>query len=215
MGLIEAVCVVHEVRPDDGTVGRTAIDKRPVTTPTRVGPVGLVGDTQCDTRHHGGQHQAVYAYAQEDAARWAGELGRAVAPGSFGENLRVSGIDVSGAVIGERWRAGGSDGVLLEVTTARIPCVTFQGFVGEPRWVKRFTERGAPGAYLRVLRDGVLGSGDPVEVEDRPEHGVTVRDTMHRLTAETAGRLLAAADSGAVDLHPVLRTTAEAVLARG
>jgi MOSC domain-containing protein YiiM len=215
MGLIEAVCVVHEVRPDEGTVGRTAIDKRPSSGPVEVGPAGLLGDTQCDTRHHGGRDQAVYAYAEQDAAWWADQLGRGLSPGSFGENLRVAGIDVSGAVIGERWRIGGPDGVLLEVTAARIPCATFQRFLGEPRWVKRFTEHGAPGSYLRVLRDGVLAAGDPVDVEHRPEHGVTVRDTMHRLTSDTAGRLLEAGRSGAVDLHPVLRQTAEAVLARG
>jgi MOSC domain-containing protein YiiM len=95
----------------------------------------------------------------------------------FGENLTTEGLDITGAVIGERWRVGGS-GLELEVTAPRIPCSTFQGRMGEPHWVKRFTERGAPGAYLRVVRAGDAGAGDAIEVVHRPDHGVTVGDVF-------------------------------------
>lgn len=66
-----AVCVVHAELEVPGRVGRTAIDKRPVPGRVRVGTLGLAGDHVCDTAHHGGTHQAVYAYAEEDARRWA------------------------------------------------------------------------------------------------------------------------------------------------
>jgi MOSC domain-containing protein YiiM len=212
---IEAVCVVHELLPDDSSVGTTAIDKRPVQEAVDLGVLGLTGDRQMDVRHHGGPDQAVYAYAAEDADWWADQLQREIAPGGFGENLRTHGVDVSGAVIGERWRVGRPDGPLLEVTAPRIPCSTFARFVDEPRWVKRFTEHGAPGAYLRVLTGGTVRAGDALTVEHVPEHGVTVRDSFHRLTADTAARLLAAADAeGGLDLHASLRDTARAVLAR-
>jgi len=49
------------------------------------------GDSILDTAHHGGPDKAAYAYAREDAAWWASELGRDVPPGSFGENLSTSG----------------------------------------------------------------------------------------------------------------------------
>jgi MOSC domain-containing protein YiiM len=189
-GLVAAVNVVHALIPDvRGALEQTAIDKRPVTGRTRVGPLGVEGDQQFDTRHHGGAEMAVYAYAREDAQWWATELGYDIPPGRFGENLSTTGLAVTDAVLGERWAVGG-DGLVLEVTLPRIPCATFQGFMGEPHWVRRFTERGAPGTYLSVTSPGTVAAGDPIEVVHRPAHGVTVgeafaiRDTdAHRLRA--------------------------------
>jgi MOSC domain-containing protein YiiM len=124
-----------------------------------------------------------------------------LANGAFGENLTTEGIDVSGARIGERWRIGPE--VVLEVTSARIPCGTFQGHMGEQRWVKRFTQKGAPGAYLRVIQPGEIRTGDPVEIVHRPDHDVTVALAFRAMTTERPlqPRLLAAGEA----LHPELR----------
>ena len=178
-----AVNVVHALIPDHrGDLDRTAIDKRPVDGRVTVSApaeseVGLAGDQIYDRKHHGGPDQAVYAYAVEDQRWWAAELGRDIAPGSFGENLTTYGLDVTGALIGERWQVG-DDGLVLEVTCPRIPCKTFHGWMDEPHWVKRFTEHGAPGAYLRVVSPGTVGAGDRVSVLSRPDHGVTIGDTF-------------------------------------
>jgi MOSC domain-containing protein YiiM len=205
-GTVTAICVVHQLLPDPGQdPDVTAIDKRPVDGRVDVGPLGLVGDTQCDRRNHGGRDQAVYAYADVDAQRWADELGRGIPPGLFGENLRTGGVDVSGAVIGERWRIGGEGGVVVEVTGHRTPCMTFQTRMGVEHWIRRFTERRAPGAYLRVLTPGSIGSGDAVTVLHRPGHGVTVADTCGVPDPQLMGRLLAAADAGELDLAPAMR----------
>lgn len=179
-------------------VGVTGIDKRPVDGPVEVrapgpelGRSGLVGDHVCDYRHHGGDDQAVYAYAREDLDAWEQELGRPLAGGAFGENLTTAGLDVTGALVGERWRIGDA---LLEVCSVRIPCRTFAGWLQERAWVKRFTDRGICGAYLRVLEPGSVRAGDRVAVEDRPDHGVTVGLTFRALTVEPEllPRLLAA-----------------------
>lgn len=174
----------------DQPEGVTGIDKRPVAGPVRIaapgprgtGGSGLAGDSVCHLRHHGGDDQAVYAVAREDLDGWERELDRTLANGSFGENLTTAGLDVSGALIGERWRIG-SD-VVLEVTCGRIPCRTFQGHLGERGWVKRFTERGAPGAYLRVIEPGEVRAGDAVEVIHRPDHSVTVELQFRAVTTE-------------------------------
>lgn len=174
IGEVLAVCRVHQLLPDAGTVGVTAIDKRPVDGRVRAGRFGLYADVQADRANHGGQDQAVYAYAAEDAEFWEPQLGREVTPGLFGENLRTRGVEVSGAIIGERWRIGSA---LLEVTQPRTPCATFARRLGSPeRWVRRFTEANRTGAYLRVVEPGELGAGDTVEVVSRPSHGVSVRD---------------------------------------
>ena len=174
-GTLLAVCRVHALVPVPGHLGISAIDKRPVEASVRVHRLGLRGDVQVSRRHHGGPDKAVYAYAQESAAWWADELDREVVPGLFGENLRTQGVDVDGAVVGERWQVGAAgSGPLLEVTMPRTPCGTFTHRMDEPDWHRRFAASGRPGAYLRVLRTGSLRVGDAVEVVHRPAHGVTV-----------------------------------------
>lgn len=175
-----AVCVVHALRTDSGPVGVTAIDKRAVRGPVRIGRFGLRGDVQADRAYHGGEDQAVYAYGQDDAEHWARELGRDLPAGWFGENLRVGGLDPNAARIGERWRVGAD--VLLEVTAPRTPCATFARWVGgedERGWVRRFRDAGRVGAYLRVVQRGSVQAGDPVVVEQEAGAGApTVRDVL-------------------------------------
>ncbi|MGB6456273.1 MAG: MOSC domain-containing protein [Streptosporangiaceae bacterium] len=159
-----------------GRQTRSAIDKRPAGCPVEVGPLGLDGDTVADKVNHGGLDQAVYAYGREDLDWWTERLGRELPNGMFGENLTTAGIDVSGALIGETWRAGR---VVLQVTAPRIPCSTFKAWLGEePQWVKRFAAAGRPGAYLRVLTPGTVAAGDDLEVVNRPGVAVTVAESM-------------------------------------
>ncbi|MEN5072542.1 MOSC domain-containing protein [Isoptericola cucumis] len=201
-GQLLAVCRVHRLLPDAGSVGVTAIDKRPVDGQVRVRPLGLYADVQADRENHGGHDQAVYAYSQEDADHWAAELGYEVVPGLFGENLRTRGLEVSRAVIGQRWRVGSA---LLEVSQPRTPCQTFARRLGSPpRWVRRFTVANRTGAYLRVVEPGELRAGDAVEVVSTPRHGVTLADWFgasfrlegSRPAAELAATLLAEHDAG-------------------
>jgi MOSC domain-containing protein YiiM len=168
-----ALCRVDKLLPDEGgRAGVTAIDKRPVAASLVVQDYGVYGDVQADRKNHGGLFQAVYAYAQEEADWWAAELGRDIPAGLFGENLRTAGLEVSHAEIGERWRIGAR--LVLEVTAPRTPCITFQRRMGEPQWVRRFTQANLTGAYFRVLEKGPIAAGDEIEVVHRPGHGITV-----------------------------------------
>lgn len=172
-----AVCTVHQLRSDSGWNGVTAIDKRPVEGPVRVGRFGVKGDVQADRKHHGGLDKALYAYAQEDAAFWEGELGRELPPGWFGENLRIDGLDVNAARIGEIWRIG--ERVEVEVTMPRTPCGTFGRWVGgaDARgWVKRFDAARRLGPYLRVKRAGSIRAGDEVVVVSLPDGAPSLLD---------------------------------------
>jgi MOSC domain-containing protein YiiM len=169
----------------------TGIDKHPVsgsvmvTAPEseRTGAVGLAGDRVFEVDFHGGRDMAVYAYAREDLDFWAAELGTPLRSGVFGENLTTAGIDVNGALIGERWRIG--QDVVLEVCQPRIPCRTFQGWLAQEGWVKRFTAAARPGTYLRVIEPGRIQAGDPIAVQHRPGHDVTVALTFRALTTES------------------------------
>ncbi|HMG62230.1 MAG TPA: MOSC domain-containing protein, partial [Streptosporangiaceae bacterium] len=135
-----------------------------------------------DHRFHGGDDQAVYAYSREELDLWAKELGRELPNGVFGENLTTLGLDTTDALIGERWQIGGQ--VVLEVCATRIPCRTFAGWVEQDSWMKRFTQRALPGAYLRVITPGEIGAGDGITVLSRPDHGVTSGVVFRALTLE-------------------------------
>jgi MOSC domain-containing protein YiiM len=169
--------------PDpNGMSNVTGIDKVAVTEPVMVrapGPMhggvgsGLAGDFIGNQKFHGGDDQAVYAYAREDLDAWEIQLQRTLVNGNFGENLTTSGVDLNAALIGERWRVG-NDGLVLEVSTPRTPCRTFQAFLNLDHWMKTFIQAGKPGAYFRVISPGPVRAGDAIEVDYRPDHDVTI-----------------------------------------
>lgn len=173
-------------RSDTTGIGkRAAADRVEVRAPgPRRGGLGsgLVGDHIGDRTHHGGDDQAVYAYAREDLDNWADRLGRDLPNGSFGENLTTRGIDVNAVVLGEIWRVGGE--LELRVTVPRIPCATFRGFMGEPGWLKTFTADARPGSYFAVVTPGSVGAGDPITVCHRPAHGVTIATAFRAMTTD-------------------------------
>jgi MOSC domain-containing protein YiiM len=186
---------VNVGRPQQVSVRRgrpvmSAIGKAPVAGRVRVAGVNVEGDDQADRRVHGGPDKAVYAYAREDALWWAARLGREVPPGIFGENLTVEGVDVSGAVIGERWRIGT---VELQVCQPRLPCFKLGLRFGDPQMVKLFAQAGRPGAYLRILAEGELGAGDLVDISDRPAHAVTIARVSRAIMLDESELATAAA----------------------
>ncbi len=169
--------------PTVGRRGPTGIDKRPADGPVAVRAEGLAGDTIIDLAHHGGVDQAVYAYAAEDLGFWAAELAMPVT--GVGENLTLSGVECSHAVLGERWLVGSA---VLVVRSPRIPCRTFAEHLGVPDLVRRFAAARRPGCYMAVERTGVVAAGDVVELMTRPAHGVTVADAMDALLGDRAAR---------------------------
>ncbi len=186
MAQVISVNVGTPVEQSWAAIGRTAIDKQPVPTLVRVERLGLEGDQVADAKHHGGLDQAVYAFAREDLDWWEGELGHEIRNGQFAENLTTRGIDVNEAEVGERWQIGTA---LFEVAMVRIPCNDFKnwqrvnGYV-DRAWVRRFTEVGRPGPYLRVVVPGELAVGDDLTVVHQPGHGVTVSTMFRALTTE-------------------------------
>jgi MOSC domain-containing protein YiiM len=213
-GIVRAVCVgeVRSYRFSPEREEESAIDKRSVEGVVTVGAEGLEGDSQVDRRFHGGVDRALYAYAQADADHWVAALRREVPPGMLGENLRIEGVDVSAARVGERWRT--SRGLVLEVTAPRMPCRTLQGFLDVPDMMARFNSAGRPGAYLRVIEAGAIAAGDTLHVErdaaaDAAPSVAEVMAWRHGATTLEQLRRLAALEPLAADL----RAWADAALA--
>jgi MOSC domain-containing protein YiiM len=172
------VLTVNVGRPRSVETGQrsvlTAIWKHPVEGRVRVRGVNIDGDEQADLTVHGGPDKAVYAYAIEETRTWEQDLGRTLGPGAFGENLTTTGIDVSGALIGERWRIGTT---LLEAVQPRLPCFKLGLRMNDPAFVRRFAQASRPGAYFRIIEEGDLAADDQITVdtESLPDHGVSLR----------------------------------------
>lgn len=181
-GTVEAVCtgVVEEFTvpgTEPERTATTAIRKSPVEGVVMVTRDGVEGDEIGNPASHGGPVKTVYAYATEDRAFWERQLGRDLPPGSFGENLAVTGIDVTGAKPGERWRVGDA---LLEVTTIRTPCYKLAWALDRPKIEREFQRAARPGAYLTVVEEGEVAAGDEVRVvRTRDDHEITMGLLAH------------------------------------
>ncbi len=173
-----------------GRPARSAIWKSPVAGRVAVRGVNLEGDDQADRQAHGGPDKAVYAYAVEDARWWEAQIGRPFAPAEFGENLTTEGIEVNDALVGERWAVGST---VLEVSEPRIPCWRLGVRMNDPKFVRLFTDSLRSGAYMRIVVEGEVGAGDQIEVIEKPEHDVSIRDVFRIYTRDRdeCGRLIA------------------------
>jgi MOSC domain-containing protein YiiM len=153
----------------------SAIWKEPVPGRVTVEGVNLDGDDQADRRVHGGPDKAVYAYAVEDYAWWANELGAEPGPGTFGENLTTTALDLGACVIGQRWQVGTA---VLEVAQPREPCFKLGMRMGDAEFVERFASSGRSGTYLRIVEPGDIGADDSIQVGPAPTHGLTIADLV-------------------------------------
>lgn len=137
-------------------------------TGAQVSRLGLVKDTQNDKMHHGGPERAVCVYSLERIRALQAE-GHPIDVGTVGENVTVEGIDWDRVVPGARLHLGQS--VILEVASFTSPCKTIRESFIDGEFV-RISQKLHPGwsrVYTRVLSEGEIRSGDPVELTPPPE----------------------------------------------
>jgi MOSC domain-containing protein YiiM len=133
-----------------------------------VSRLGLENDSQDDKKHHGGPDRALCLYSLERIRSLQTE-GHPIDIGTVGENITVEGIDWDLLVPGVTIRIG--DQVLLEVASFTSPCKTIRASFIEGEFI-RIAQKLHPGwsrVYARVLRDGQIRFGDPVEVSPAPK----------------------------------------------
>jgi len=150
---------------------QTGIFKIPTNKPVQVTESGLADDVIISKKHHGGPDQAVYIYGMIDYEWWSKELGKELTPGTFGDNLTISGLESASFDIGDYLHIGD---VTLQVTAPRIPCGTFAARMEDPQWVKKFRRAERPGLYCRVIKAGVVKVNDSVSVEKYTDETISI-----------------------------------------
>ena len=122
-------------------------------------PVGVQGLEQDAHRYegHGGAHRAVCLFFTNDYATLRADGVDCDAPGTFGENVLIEGLQPAGLRAGDRLRI---EDVLLEIHDIREPCGTLK------RVDRRFPDLmvGRSGFVCRVIDTGVLRTGATVTV---------------------------------------------------
>jgi MOSC domain-containing protein YiiM len=170
--------------------------------------LGFAGDRVADPSVHGGPDKAVHYYPAEHYPHWRADLAKAgldphpllTALGGFGENLSGHGLTEDRAHIGDRFRIGSA---LVEISQGRQPCWKIDHHFGIKGMTAAVIRTGRSGFYFRVIEEGEVRMGDPVEQVERAKHGWTVERTfqmliagMHRMQgADTALRELAAMET--------------------
>lgn len=148
---------------------RSAISKRPISEPTLVTEIGLVGDEQGDARHHGGPDKAIHHYALDHYRSWQRELPASHevlnSPGAFGENFSTEGLTEDNVCVGDVFSIGS---VLVEVSQARQPCWKLNVRFRREDMALRLQSTGRTGWYYRILQVGHVSPGDMICLVNRP-----------------------------------------------
>jgi MOSC domain-containing protein YiiM len=173
------ILAVHVGRPTELQTGRkrvlSAINKQLVHGPVMVRRLNIDGDEQADLSVHGGPDKALYCYPAEHYEAWNAELELPIAYGFFGENLTVAGLAETDLHIGAVLLAGEA---VLQVSQPRLPCFKLGMKFGSQRFVRRFLNSGRSGFYCRVLKEGLIESGQTIEIVDRAEGNLTVSESL-------------------------------------
>jgi len=204
-----------EVQYGDGPV-KTGIFKQAVTGPVRVERHNLAGDGQADLDNHGGEHKAVYAYSLDHYAYWRTALNREQMDyGQFGENLTIAGLDETECCVGDRLQIGSA---LFVITQPRVPCFKLGIRLGDEKMPAMFSQSARTGFYLKVLREGAIEAGDPVEVSGRGYASVAIKalfEAYMNRGDKFAARTTLARALEVPELSPEWRAQIEKRLARG
>ena len=153
--------------PADGRVLRVNISpggvpKLPVER-AWVGRLGLEGDAHSHATLHGGPHRAVALMAIEAIERVQAD-GHPIEPGSVGENLTTTGIELARLAVGTRLVIG--ERLVLELSAPANPCDVIKGSFrqGKSGRISILTHPDDSRMYARVLTDGEVRPGDPIRV---------------------------------------------------
>ena len=147
---------------------------------------GFEGDGQADLENHGSPDQAILVFAADHYPAWEEKLGRSLAPGAFSENLTVTGATETELCVGDILRIGAA---VVQVTQPRQPCYKLAHKLGEPRLVDWIIAARQGGSYCRVLSEGPVAAGAPLEVLARHPDRIriaTVNDLIYNRVQDRA-----------------------------
>ncbi|WP_230658666.1 MOSC domain-containing protein [Psychrobacter sp. I-STPA10] len=175
----------------------SAINKAPIDGVMAVNFMGLIEDEQADRRHHGGPLKAVHQMPVETYEQINAQFGLKVRVGTLGENITTEAVAGMPSMtedtvcIGDVFQFGDEyhykdaqfaeekQAVQLRIVQPRRPCYKINDQIGQylgrdniAAWI---TAQGIAGWYYQVARDGMIASGVPVYLIERPHPFATLK----------------------------------------
>ena len=152
-----APAIVTHINISNGGVPKLPIER------AVIGTLGVEGDRQANTEHHGGPERALCLFSLEKIEALQAE-GHAIVPGGAGENVTITGLDWDDVAPGTQLRLGES--VLIEITGYTAPCYKIEAnfSAGDFNRINQKTNPGWSRAYAKVIEGGPLLPGDAVEL---------------------------------------------------
>lgn len=180
--------LIGDLRPLGPRGIPSGIAKKRVDQPVALGPLGLAGDAQGDTKHHGGAEKALHHYALDHYPGWEAEIGqRAVleTAGGFGENLSTSGLTEDDVAVGDVFALGSA---IIEVSQGRQPCWKLNERFAQPDMARRVQASGRTGWYYRVLQPGEVAPDSRLRRIDRASPDWTISRIWRVFYVDTLNR---------------------------
>jgi MOSC domain-containing protein YiiM len=131
------------------------------------------GDRQADLVNHGGLEKAVCVYPFDHYPYWNRQLGRDLKPGTFSENITISGAIETEVCVGDVFQIGGA---MVQVSQPRMPCTKLAGKNESKMLPKLIADTGYTGFYMRVLSEGLVAAGDSFDLERAHSERITIAE---------------------------------------
>jgi MOSC domain-containing protein YiiM len=147
------------------SVWTTAYSKKPVDGPIWFGKTGVTGDGHANSVNHGGVEKAGCVYPLENYEYWRQEAGlNELVYGAFAENFTTQGLSEAEVFIGDTYAFGEA---VVQVSQPRGPCWKVARWWKVKDLASKMEQTGRTGWYLRVIREGYVESGTPIELIER------------------------------------------------
>ncbi len=170
-------------------IAESGIFKIQISGPAKLKFLGFEGDQQADLSVHGGRDKAVYAYSFDAYSAWRSERPKdQFENGALGENLTLDLLKEGELCIGDSFKLGST---IIQVSEPRFPCFKLGMKFKDPSIIKQFMKIGRPGVYFRVLQEGVVESGEALELMDREQKLVSVLELFNFNSSAVDQELLA------------------------
>lgn len=145
------ISIVHKPHDSEYIEGQTDFIRLPLETAELVAGHGIDGDRKAG--HHSDRQLNMLS---ADWLAMAAARGYRAAPGQFGEQLIVDGLDLAGLPPGTRLQLGAAE---LEIVKGRTGCTRLEAAQG-----RSIAGLGHIGVLARVIAGGPIRVGDPVAV---------------------------------------------------
>jgi MOSC domain-containing protein YiiM len=164
-----------------GKKEQTGIYKFPVDHPIFLGKEDVENDHVMDRKYHGGVDKACYLYSANHYNFWEKFYPELEMPwGMFGENLTVEGLHENEITVGDIFEIGEA---VVQATQPRQPCYKLGIRFQNPKVVKQFVESGFPGVYVRVLKNGMVRTGEKMILKEK-SNSISIQKVFELLYTE-------------------------------